>query len=121
ASAGALALPGPCTRANSPPRQVGGAGRALNPVLMNRPRERLPTVDPACAKMPPAAVTGNVQTGIGLAGDVGHVSGDCCEAGLVEGEMRRAALRHPITGQAATRPHPAGGVGLGNWPPAPPP
>src|ERR671934_1973679 len=64
--------------------------------------------------MLPAAVTGNVESGIGLAGDVGHVSGDCCEAGLVEGEMRRAALRHPITNHAATLAHRGGGVELGN-------
>src|SRR5436190_10949601 len=64
--------------------------------------------------MLPAAVTGNVQTGIGLAGNIGHVSGDCSEAGLVEGKMRRAAFGHPITDHAATLAYRGGGVELGN-------
>ena len=108
------ALAGAGIEENAHRRQVSGDARALNRVPIDALRERVPTVDPAGGKMPPATVTGNVQIGIGLAGDGGHVISDCCEAGLVEGEMRRAALGHPITDQAATLAHRGGGVELGN-------
>ena len=75
--------------------------------------ELAPTVDAAGREMAPAAVIGNLQVGIGLARDVGHVSRDRSEAALVEGEVGRAAVGHPAMHHAAALAHRGGIVELG--------
>src|SRR5262249_51109898 len=65
--------------------------------------------------MPPAAVVGNFQIGIGRARDFGHVGGDCRQAALLKGEMRRAAFCNPAMHHAAALAYRGGGVQLGDF------
>ncbi len=94
-------------------RQVGGHAGALEAIGVAARRELAPTVDAAGREMAPAAVIGNLQVGIGLARDVGHVGRDRSETAFVEGEMGRAAVGHPAMHRAAALAHRGGIVELG--------
>src|SRR5205807_1223009 len=78
-------------------------------------REFGPAVDAAGCKMPPAAMAGNFQIGVRLAGDLGHVAGNARQAAFLEREMRRAALRDPAMDHAAALAHRGGGVEIGDF------
>jgi hypothetical protein len=93
--------------------EVDGHARALEAISVAARRELAPTVDAAGGEMAPAAVIGNLQIGIGLARDVGHVGGNRREAARVEGEIRRAGLGHPAMYHGATLAHRGGVVELG--------
>ena len=53
--------------------QVDGDARAFESVCIAPRRELAPAIDAAGGKMPPTAVEGDIQIGIGLAGDFGDV------------------------------------------------
>jgi hypothetical protein len=56
----APAVAGAGIEENAHGRQVGGNARALDRILMDARHKRVPTVDAAGCKMPPAAVSGDV-------------------------------------------------------------
>src|SRR5216683_983713 len=72
-----------------------------------------PSIGIAGRKMPPAAVIGNLQVGIGFARDLRDEGGDRREPAFVEREMRRASLGDPAMDHAAALAHGGGGIERG--------
>src|SRR5262245_19317946 len=70
-----------------------------------RRRELVPTVDASGREMPPAAVTGDREIGIGRAGDVGDIVRNGTESVLIEGEMWGAPVGNPAADRAAALAH----------------
>ncbi len=90
-------------------REVDRHAGPLNRIDIETRRELAPTIDAAGREMAPAAVIGNPQIGIGFARDVRDIARDRFEPAFIEGEMRRASLRHPAPHHAAALAH-GGGI-----------
>ena len=106
--------------------EVEGDARPFDGVNVELRRERAPAIDASDGKMPPAAVIGNPEIGIGLARDIGHVGGNRIEPAFIEREMRRAAVGDPAMDHAAALAHSGGtaqfrqfgyrrALGFGRW------
>ena len=98
-------IAGPGVEQHAHRRQVDGDARAFERVCVDPRRKLAPAIDAADGKMPPAAVIGNLQVGIGVARDVGDIAGDGGEAAFIEREMRRTAVGHPAIDHAAALAH----------------
>ena len=85
--------------------QVDGDARAFESACTDPRRKLAPTIDTAGGKMPPTAVIGDLQVGIGVARDVGDIAGHGGEAAFIEREMRRTAVGHPPINHAAALAH----------------
>ena len=82
--------------------------RAFESVCSDPSGKLAPAIDTAGGKMPPAAVIGNLQVGIGLARDVGHIARHGREAAFIEREVAGTTIGHPPIDHAAALAHRSG-------------
>ncbi len=94
-------------------REIDGDARAFDRIGRQPLRQPGPAVDVARGEVPPAAVRGNFQIGIGLARDFRDVGRDLLELIVRQRKMRRAAVRDPVVDHAAALAHRRGGQELG--------